>query len=41
MTALLEAELIEGQGMSLSGHKMPKPYRGDAKKALFNRLEAL
>lgn len=31
MTELEEAELTEGQGMALSGHKTPRAYRGYAK----------
>jgi hypothetical protein len=31
MTDLEEAELTEGQGMALSGHKTPRAYRGYAK----------
>jgi hypothetical protein len=40
MTELEEAELTEGQGMALSGHKTPQAYRGYAKKTLTRTMGA-
>jgi hypothetical protein len=40
MTELEEAELTEGQGRALSGHKTAQAYRGDAKETLERALSA-
>jgi hypothetical protein len=40
MTELEEAELTEGQGRALSGHKTAQSYRGYAKETLERALSA-
>ena len=40
MTELEEAELTEGQGRALSGHKTAQVYRGYAKETLERALSA-
>ncbi len=40
MTELEEAELTEGQGRALSGHKTAQAYRGYAKETLERALMA-
>ena len=40
MTELEEAELTEGQGRALSGHKTAQAYRGYAKETLERALSA-
>jgi len=40
MTELEEAELTEGQGRTLSGHKTAQAYRGYAKETLERALSA-
>jgi hypothetical protein len=40
MTELEEAELTEGQGRALSGHKTAQAYRGYAKETMLRALAA-
>jgi hypothetical protein len=40
MTELEEAELTDGQGRALSGHKTPQAYRGYAKETMSRALAA-